>query len=174
MTKDWRLIFQCGTSEGTTLTGFVNADWANELSNRSSTSGFVYKLAGAMISWSSKKQLSVALSSTEVEYIARAHTAKEVIWLRRLLAELGIPDHNQTTLHMDNQSTMAIAKNPQFHDWTKHIEVQHHFLQHKVKEEEILLKYFLTNDQVADILTKALNREKHTKFVKEMGLHHPV
>ena len=132
VTKDWRLIFQCGTSEGTTLTGFVNADWANELSNRSSTSGFIYKLARAMISWSSKKQLSITLSSTEVEYITRAHTAKEVIWLRQLLAELGIPDHNPTTLHMDNQSTMAIAKNPQFHNQTKHIEVQHHFLQHKV------------------------------------------
>ena len=75
---------------------------------------------------------------------------------------------------MDNQSAMAIAKNPQFHDRTKHIEVQHHFLWHKVKEEEILLEYVLTNDQVADILTKALNREKHTKFAKEMGLHRPV
>ena len=65
-----------------TLMGFVDADWANELSDRSSTSGFIYKLAGAAISWSSKKQLSVALSSTEAEYIAGAHAAKEVIWLR--------------------------------------------------------------------------------------------
>ena len=157
-----------------TLMDFVDADWANELSNRSSTSGFIYKLARAMISWSSKKQLSITLSSTEVEYITRAHTAKEVIWLRQLLAELGIPDHNPTTLHMDNQSTMAIAKNPQFHNQTKHIEVQHHFLQHKVEEEEILLDYVPMNDQVADILTKALNQEKHTKFMKEMGLRHPV
>ena len=82
MTKDWRLVFQHGTPEGMTLTGFVDANWANELSDHSSTSGFVYKLAGAAISWSSKKQSSVALSSTEAEYIAGAHTTKEVIWCK--------------------------------------------------------------------------------------------
>jgi len=114
------------------------------------------------------------LSSTEAEYIAGAHTTKEVVWLRRLLAELGLPNNDPTILHMDNQSTMAIAKNPQFHDWTKYIEVQHHFLCCKVKDREIGLEYVPTGDQVADALTKGLNQEKHNKFIREMGLCHPV
>jgi hypothetical protein len=83
----------------------------------------MFKLARGMISWSSKKQPSVALSSTEAKYIARAHTAKEVIWLRHLFSEVGLSDDGPTTLYMDNQSIIAIAKNPQFHDQTKHIKV---------------------------------------------------
>jgi hypothetical protein len=173
-TKDWHLVFQQGTPEGLSLTGFMDADWANELSDRSSTSGYTYKLAGGAISWSSKKQSSIALSSTEAEYIAGAHAAKEAIWLRRLLSKLGLPDHDPTTLRMDNQSAIAIAKNPQFHDRTKHIEVRYHFLRHKIEEEEIELDYVPTNEQVANILTKGLNREKHTRFSKEMGLCHLV
>jgi hypothetical protein len=169
-TKDWRLTYQRGTPGGHTLTGFVDADWANDLSDRSSTSGYVYKLTGRAISWSSKKQSSIALSSTEAEYIASAHAAKEVVWLRRLLAELGLSIDDPTVLHMDSQSAIAIAKNPQFHDRTKHIEVRHHFLRRKVEDEEIELNYVSTNEQVADALTKGLNREKHSKFAKEMGL----
>ena len=156
-TKDWCLTFQCGAMGGLTLTGFIDADWANELSDRSLTSRYVYRLAGGAISWSSKKQSSITLLSTEAEYIAGAHVTKEVIWLRHLLAEIGLPDDNLTTLLMDNQSTIAIAKNPQFHDRTKHIEVCHHFLHHKVEEEEMELEYIPTNEQVVDVLTKGLN-----------------
>jgi len=173
-TKDWHLTYQHGAPEGLTLTGFVDADWANELSDRSSTSGYVYQLAGGAISWSSKKQLSIALSSTEAEYIAGVHATKEVVWLRQLLAELGLLDDDPTILHIDNQSAMAIAKNPQFYDRTKHIEVWHHFLCHKVEDGEIRLEYVPTGDQVADALIKGLNQEKHNKFAREMGLCHLV
>jgi transposase InsO family protein len=169
-TKDWCLVYQRGTPDGQILSGFVDADWANERSDRSSTSGYVYKLAGGAISWSSKKQSSIALSSAEAEYIAGAHAAKEAIWLRRLLTELRLLDYDPTIIHMDSQSAMAIAKNPQFHDRTKHIDVRYHFLRSKVEEEEIELEYVPTGDQVADALTKALNREKHTRFAKEMGV----
>ena len=156
-TKDWCLTFQHGAMGGLTLTGFIDADWANKLSDCSLTSGYVYRLVGGAISWSSKKQSSVALSSTKAKYIARAHTAKEVIWPRHLLAEIGLHDDNPTTLLMDNQSAIAIAKNPQFHNRTKHIEVHHHFLHHKVKKEEMELEYIPMNEQVADALTKGLN-----------------
>ena len=115
-TKDWHLVYQRGVGDELTLGGFVDADWANELSDCSSTSGYVYNLGGGAISWSSKKQTSIALSSTEAEYIAGAHTTKEVIWLRRLLTELGLHIDGPTTLLMDNQSAMKIVKNPQFHD----------------------------------------------------------
>jgi hypothetical protein len=105
------------------LTRYTDADWANDLADRKSTSGYVFKLAGGVISWSSKKQPSIALLSTKAKYIAGAHMAKEVVWLQHLFSKVGLPDNGPTTLYMDNQSAIAIAKNPQFHDWTKHIKV---------------------------------------------------
>jgi len=99
----------------------------------------------------------IALLSTEAKYIMGAHATKEAIWLRQLLAELGLPDDDPTILQMDSQSAIAIAKNPQFHNRTKYIEVCHHFLCRQVEEEKIELDYVPTNDQVADTLTKGLN-----------------
>ena len=163
-------MYQCGVDDELTLRGFVNADWANELSDRSSTSSYVYNLGGGAISWSLKKQTSIALSSTEAEYIAGAHAAKEVVWLRRLLTELGLHIDGPTTLLMDNQSVMKIAKNPQFHDRTKHIEVWYHYLHQKVEDQEIELEYVPTGEQVADIITKGLAGDKHSKFSKGMGV----
>src|SRR5712692_3909452 len=115
-TSDQQLIFQCGTPSGTVLHGFVDADWASNVNDRKSTSGFVFMLGGAAISWSSKKQATVALLSTEAEYLAGAHAAKEAVWLRRLLGELGQDTNSPTALHIDNQSAIAIARNPEFHD----------------------------------------------------------
>jgi hypothetical protein len=99
-----------------TLHGYVNADWASDVNDQKSTSGFVFMLAGGAISWSSKKQGAVALSSTEFEYIAGAHAAKEATWLRQLLSNLGHGMSLPTLLHIDNQSTITITKNPKFHD----------------------------------------------------------
>jgi hypothetical protein len=169
-TSDQRLVFQRGTPGGTVLHGFVDADWASDVNDCKSTSGFVFMLGGTAVSWSSKKQTSVALSSTEAEYIAAAHATKEVIWLRRLLIELGLDLDSPTVLHVDNQSAIAIARNPEFHDRTKHIEVRHHFLRHKVEGEEIRLEYTPTDEQTADVLTKGLVCDKHERFSKAMGL----
>ena len=169
-TSDWELVFRRGIPGGETLNGYVDADWASDVNDRKSTSGFVFMLAGGAICWSSKKQASVALSSTEAEYIAAAHASKEVVWLRRLLSELGQAPNAPTHLHIDNQSAIAITKNPKFHDRTKHIDVRYHFLRQKVDSEEILLTYLPTDDQVADVLTKGLVRAKHEHFLKEMGL----
>ena len=112
----------------------------------------------------------MALSSTEAEYIAAAHATKEVVWLRRLLNELGQTTKAPTHLHIDNQSAIAIARNPEFHDRTKHIDVRYHFLRQKVENEEILLTYLPTDNQIADVLTKGLARAKHEHFSEEMGL----
>ena len=140
------------------------------MNDRRSTSGYVFILAGAAVSWSSKKQTSVALSSTEAEYIASAHAAKELIWLRELLAGLDLATNSPTTLLMDNQSAIAIAKNPAFHERTKHIEVRYHFLKKMVEDEKIRLEYVPTTEQTADAMTKGLSREKHELFIGQMGL----
>jgi hypothetical protein len=122
-TSDCGLVFQRGSARGTKLLGYVDADWASDVNDRKSTSGFVFMLGGASISWGSKKQTSVALSSTEAEYIVAAHVAKEAKWLRSLLTELGESLELPTTVFIDNQSAIAIARNPEFYDRTKYIEV---------------------------------------------------
>jgi hypothetical protein len=170
VTKDHRLTFRQGGTSGLTLQGFADADWASDINNRKSTSSYVFMLAEGAVSWSSKKQGCVAISSTEAEYITAAHADKEAIWLRRLLMELLQPLSSPTTLSVNNQSAIAIAKNPEFYDQTKHIKVRHHYLHQKVEDNEITLTYVPTNAQPADALMKGLTREKHKKFVLEMGL----
>jgi hypothetical protein len=128
-------------------------------------------LAGAAVSWSSKKQTLVALSSTEAKYISGVHTMKELIWLRQLLAGLSFATNSPTTLLIDNQSAITITKNPAHHKHTKHIKVCYHFLKKKVEEKEIKLKYVLTTEQPADTMTKGLSHKKHELFVGQMGLH---
>jgi hypothetical protein len=150
----------------------MDADWANNVNDCRSTLGYVFILAGATVSWSSKKQTSVALLSTEAEYIAGAHTMKELIWLRQLLAGLDLTTNVPTTLLMDNQSAIAITKNPAFHEHTKHIEVCYHFLKKMVKDGKIKLDYVPTTEQTADAMTKGLSREKHELFIGQMGLRH--
>ena len=122
------------------------------------------------MSWSSKKQLSVALSSTEGEYMAMTHTSKEAIWIQQFLHNIHFPLSNPTTLLVDNQGAIALASNPTFHVRTKHIGVHHHFIHKQVEDCDILLEYVPTNDQVTDVLTKALPYDKHSVFTMDMGL----
>jgi hypothetical protein len=154
-----------------TLHGYVNADWASDVNDQKSTSGFVFMLAGGAISWSSKKQGAVALSSTEFKYIAGAHAAKEATWLRQLLSNLGHGMSLPTLLHIDNQSTITITKNPEFHDRTKHIDIRYHYLRQKYESSEIALNYTPTHSQPADVLMKGLGCEKHDQFRFWMGMH---
>jgi hypothetical protein len=172
-TSDRCLFFQQETQDGTRLHGYVNTDWASNVNNRKSTSGFIFMLAGRVISWSSKKQQTVALSSTKAEYIAGAHAAKEATWLKSLVSEIWKDQKIDPPiiLYIDNQSAMSIAKNSEFHDCTKHINVRHHFLWQQVDLKAITLKYMPTNDQVADVLTKGLPCKKHDCFMASMGVH---
>ncbi len=122
------------------------------------------------MSWSSKKQLSVALSSTKGEYMAMMHASKEAIWIQQFLHNICFPLSNPTTLLINNQGTIALVSNLTFHTWTKHIGVHHHFIHEHVEDCDILLEYVPTNDQVVDVLTKALPYDKHSVFAANMGL----
>ena len=155
------------------LVGYSNADWAGNLNDRRSTTGYTFLIAGGTISWSSKKQPTVALSTTEAEYMALTQATKEGIWIRRLLEEIGADSkiHRQpTTIRSDNQGCIALAKNSIYHARTKHIDIQHHFVREKVECNEIELDYCRTEDMIADVLTKSLAREKHHRFSHMMGL----
>jgi hypothetical protein len=151
------------------LYGYSDADWANDVTSRRSVTGYVFYCCGGVISWSAKRQPTTALSSTEAEYMALTQATKEAIWLRRLLLELGFPQQI-TTIFEDNQSTIALAKNPVHHQRTKHIDVRHHFVREQVEIGSIQLEYIPTTDMIADALTKALPRPKLAGFVAQMNL----
>ena len=134
------------------LIGFSDADWAANVNDRHSISSYVFMLSGAAVSWSSKKQGATALSSMEAEYITGAHAAKEAVWLRTLLSEFGELQEAPTTLLIDNQSAIAIAKSLAYHACTKHIDVRYHFLHEKYASRELELQCIPTGEQLADVL----------------------
>lgn len=109
------------------------------------------------------------MSSTEAEYMAASCASRESVFLRQLLGELGYKQAS-VTLHCDNQSSIALSSNPAYHQRTKHIDVQHHFIREKVESGEIILKYEPTENMIADVLTKALPRAKHEWCTNGLGL----
>ena len=153
--------------------GFCDSDWGGS-ADRRSTSGYVFVLNGGAISWASRKQPTVALSSTEAEYIALTQAVKEVLWLRTLFSEIGAPKHAReiSQISSDNQGAIALAKNPGFHARSKHIDIQYHFIRQHTDPDTgtITLEYCPTDDMTADILTKGLARARHEKHTARMGL----
>ena len=163
--------------DGSTIcVGFSDADWGGDLDDRKSTSGYLFTLSGAAISWRSKKQTCVALSTAEAEYIALASAAQEAIWLKQLTNDLKNESSDATTIYEDNQSTICMSKHPQFHGRSKHIAIKYHFIREQVGNNTVELKYCRTNDMVADMLTKGLSAQQFTKLrhlagVREMIEH---
>jgi len=169
-TLHYGLIFNSNGQSLLTLEGYSDADWARDSSDRKSTSGYLFTLKGASISWMSKKQDTVALSSTEAEYIATTHAAKEALWLRGLLHDLGYPQESATIIHEDNQGCIALSKNPIFHTRTKHLDVQAHFIREQVRTNKVALNYCPTENMVADFLTKALHSPQLIKLCQLAGI----
>ena len=140
-----------------TLQAYSDADWAGDPTDRRSTTGYYFMLGDSLISWRSKKQTVVARSSTEAEYRALGATTVELIRLRWLLQDLGIDCSAATQLHCDNQSAIQIAHNDVFHERTKHIEIDCHFIRQHVLQGTITLQSVSSQDQLADIFTKPLS-----------------
>ena len=155
---------------GETLTGFCDSDWAGDCDSRKSISRFCFTLGSGAFSWSSKKQPIVALSSTEAEYKAACFAACEVVWLRRILAHLGVQVKEATVLKCNSQSCMAIAKNPVFHARTKHIEIQYHYVCELIEDEVVELEYCPTQLNRDDIFTKALPKDLHDQHLQQLGV----
>jgi hypothetical protein len=142
----------------------MDVDWADNVLNKRSTSGFMFSFGNGDVSWSSKKQPIVALSSTEAKYRGVAITACEVVWLQKLLSDLGQLVNVPVVIYCDNISSILLVNNPVYHARTKHIEVHYHFIKKKVLVKEIDLIHVSTKNQVADIFTKALGTNKLRKF----------
>ena len=123
---DWGILYK--TTMPIRLEGYKNVDWAGYKADRRSTSGFSFSLGSGAISWSSKKQPIVALSSTNAEYRGATVAACEAVWLKRILKDLGIPIKDPTPLYCDTMSSIYLARNSVFHARTKHIELHYHFI----------------------------------------------
>jgi hypothetical protein len=165
-TRHLKLTFNNRNAE---LIGYSDASYAEDKIDRRSTSGFAFMKNGAAISWKSKKQKIVTLSSMEAEYVALTNAAKEGIYLRNLSNE-----HQPTTkpmvLYEDNQSAIKTAENKIHNERSKHIDVRYHFIREQVEQKKFVLKYIPTTDQIADIFTKPLGNILHYKFTTRLGL----
>jgi hypothetical protein len=148
----------------------MDVDWADNVLDRRSTNGFLFSFGSGVVSWSSKKQPTVALLSTEAEYRGATIVACEVVWLQKLLSNLRLLVDAYVVIYCDNISNILLANNPVYHAKTKHIEVHYHFIREKVLAKEIDLIHVSTENQVADIFTKALGTDKLKKFQKIFGV----
>ncbi|CAL1381811.1 unnamed protein product [Linum trigynum] len=144
-----------------TIEAFADADYASCLDTRRSTSGWCVKVGHSFISWRCKKQERVSKSSTEAEYRSMSEVTSELVWLRRLLLDLGVECPTPMRLYGDNTSAIRIATNPVLHDRTKHIEVHVHYIRQLVSEGIVALSYVTSEEQTADLLTKAVGTARH-------------
>ena len=137
------------------LEGFTDADMAGDLDGRKSTSGFLFTFAGGAVSWQSKLQKCVALSTTEAEYIAATEAAKEMLWMKRFVQELGLMQ-DEYVVFCDSQSAMDLSKNTSYHSRTKHIDVRYQWLRDVIGKELMKLKKIHTDFNPYDMMTKVV------------------
>jgi hypothetical protein len=158
------------SSGGVMLHGFTDSDWMGSVTDRKSTSGYCFSLGSAVISWSSRKQGSVAQSTAEAEYIAASTAGREAVWLRKLLSDLFRSELEPTVIHCDIQSCLKLTENPVFHDRSKHIEMRYHYIRDMIQKKVLSLQYVPTAEQTADIFTKPLPLIKFAYFRDKLGV----
>uniref|UniRef100_A0A803MF12 CCHC-type domain-containing protein n=1 Tax=Chenopodium quinoa TaxID=63459 RepID=A0A803MF12_CHEQI len=175
----WLLRYLLGTSSmalcfgrnEVVLEGFVDADFGGCYDSSKSTSGYVYTIGGTAISWMSKLQKCVSMSTTEAEYVAMSEAGKEMEWLKGFLEEMGMKQ-DVCALYSDSQSVVQLAKNPMFHYRTKHIKRRYHYTRSLVKDGTMCLRKIVGSKNPADMLTKVVSSDKLRLCRTSIGLHH--
>ncbi|XP_050150594.1 uncharacterized mitochondrial protein AtMg00810-like [Malus sylvestris] len=158
------------SSDNYKLVGYSDSDWAGDFDDRKSTTGFVFFMGDTAFTWMSKKQPIVTLSTCEAEYVAATSCVCHAIWLRNLLKELSMPQEEPTEIYVDNKSAIALAKNPVFHDRSKHIDTRYHYIRECIAREDVQVEYMKSQDQVADIFTKPLRQEDFVRLRNTIGV----
>jgi hypothetical protein len=166
-TSDYGIMYSHG--EDSRLTGYCDADWVGSADDRKSTSGGCFFLGNNLISWFSKKQNCVALSTAEAEYIAAGSSCSQLLWMKQMLSEYNV-EQDVLTLYCDNMSAINISKNPIQHSRTKHIDIRHHFIRDLVEDKVVTLEHVATDNQLADIFTKALDASKFETLRGKLGI----
>lgn len=151
------------------LHGYWDADWASTTEDCQSTTGWIFKYRGGPVSWKSRRQHTVALSTTEGEYMAMSDATKEALWLKGIVEDLG-DDEQSIKLHYNNMGAGFLSQGGGLPRRTKDIDVRHHFIRDCIRSGEINISYTPTADMVADVLTKPLSRLKHQQAVETLGL----
>lgn len=164
-TKDKKLIYS-NTGDGI---GYADADYASNLVDRRSYTGYVFQISGSSVSWESRKQRTVAQSTTEAEYMALGEACKEAIYIRSLISDI-FQFSSPITIMCDNQSAISLTKNNTHHSRTKHIDIRHHFVRECISTNQVDVKFISSTQQIADILTKPLPKLKHYKCLTLLGL----
>ena len=152
------------------ITGYCDADWAGCVVDRRSTAGYFTFVGGNLVTWKSKKQNVVALSSAEAEFRGMVKGICELLWLRKLLTELGFEPSTEMKLFCDNKAAIDISHNPVQHDRTKHIEVDRHFIKEKLDSKIISMPFVRSHEQLADMLTKAISSKAFDESLSELGM----
>jgi hypothetical protein len=166
-TSDYGILY--AHDENSKLIGYCDADWAGSADDRKSTSGGCFFLGNNLISWFSKKQNSVALSTAEAEYIAAGSSCSQLVWMKQMLKEYNV-EQDALTFYCDNLSAINISKNPIQHSRTKHIDIRHHFIRDLVEENIVTLEHVTTEEQIADIFTKPLDAKQFEKLKGKLGI----
>ena len=166
-TRSLRLTY--GGSEAKGLVGYADMDGSMN-DDRRAISGYAFLIDGGAVSWSSKRQEIIVLSTTEAEYVAATHAAKETKWLRTFIGELFTPLKSPTTLYSDSQSAITLSEDHQYHARMKHINIRFHFIRWVIEDGVLKLVYCPTDDMTADTLTKALPSAKAKHFAHALGL----
>ena len=169
MTSDYGITYVKSDEK---LKAFSDSDWAGDIDDRRSCLGNVLTLASAPISWKSKKQKSVTLSTMEAEYAALSEVSREIVYIKRLLMHMGFEKYTESPIDVfcDNQSAIELSKNAVYHKRSKHIDISIHYTRELVERKEIVITYLRTDFMPADILTKPLTKYKHEKCVEMLGL----
>ncbi|GKD82253.1 secreted RxLR effector protein 161-like protein [Tanacetum coccineum] len=169
-TKDRFLVY--GREEVLKVTGYCDASWQKDKDDSRSRSGWVFLLNGGAVTWKSSKQDIVANSTCESEYIAACKASKEAIWMKHFIGDLGVVPIVQDPIEIfcDNKSAVSLTKEPNDHGKSKHIERKYHFVQSKVKEGHVIMKYIRSEDNPVDPFTKALAKSRHDEHARSIGL----
>ncbi|TFY52170.1 hypothetical protein EVJ58_g10162 [Rhodofomes roseus] len=165
-TKTLRLTYGAVSLD---LVGYTDADGSMH-EDRKAISGYAFLIDGGAVSWASKRQEIISLSTTESEYVAITHASKEALWLRSLIGQVFAPFTEPVPLNSDNLSAISLTQDHQYHARTKHIDIRFHFIRWIIQDKKLMLVYCPTNDMVADALTKALPSPKVKHFAAALGL----